>query len=244
MQLRERGHLTGMHLLLDLDGTLVDSRPGIVASIQYALREIGLPVPPAESLLWCIGPPLLESFKKLVGPDSPHLFAPAVSKYRERYDTTGIFECQVYPEIESTLAALHAQGHTLHVATSKFEFAAMRIVRHFELGKFFTSVQGSELDGTRADKGELIAHLLRKQEIPASHAIMIGDREHDMIGAGKNHIPAIGALWGYGTGAELIAAGATLCARVPHLLPELVASLDSDGQQCTPFPSAFGSTAI
>jgi phosphoglycolate phosphatase len=215
-----------MHLLIDLDGTLADSRPGIISCIQHSLAENGLVVPAAESLLWCIGPPLLESFRKLVGPDAPHLFEPAVAKYRERYTAGGIFECEIYPDVESTLAKLQGSGHTLHVATSKVEIYAQRIIGHFGLEKYFTSINGSELDGTRANKAELIAHILQQQQIAPTDAVMIGDREHDMIGAAKNGIPAIGAMWGYGTGAELIGSGATLCARVPHLLPELIESLE------------------
>lgn len=214
-----------MHLLFDLDGTLTDSRPGIINCIRHSLAENNLPVPEAEELLWCIGPPILESFTKLVGPDAPHLFDSAVAKYRERYSETGLFENEVYPEIETTLTELQNLGHTLHVATSKAEIYAKRIITHFDLDRFFTSVNGSELDGTRANKAELIAHILLEQNIAPADAVMIGDREHDMIGAGKNGIPAIGALWGYGTGKELMDSGATLCARVPHLLVEMMETL-------------------
>lgn len=214
-----------MHLLFDLDGTLTDSRTGIINSIRHSLTENQLPVPEADDLLWCIGPPILESFKKLVGPDSPHLFEPAVATYRERYSVTGLLENEVYPGIEATLAELQRLGHTLHVATSKAEIYAKRIITHFDLDRFFISVNGSELDGTRANKAELIAHILEQQDIAPADAVMIGDREHDMIGAGKNGVPAIGALWGYGTGQELMDSGATLCARVPHLLVEMIDSL-------------------
>lgn len=214
-----------MHLLFDLDGTLVDSRPGIIACIQHSLRENGMSVPPAENLSWCIGPPLRESFTKLVGEDSPRLFESVVQKYFDCYSASGIFECEIYPEIEDTLAILQAREHTLHVATSKVETYAKRIIEHFGLGRYFTSVNGSELDGTRANKAELIAHVLKQQHLSTTDAVMIGDREHDMIGAKKNGIAAIGALWGYGTGAELIESGATLCARVPHLLLELLENL-------------------
>lgn len=214
-----------MHILFDLDGTLVDSRPGIFNCIQYSLEHHQLPVPAAENLLWCIGPPILESFAKLVGPDSPHLFEPAVVKYRERYSEIGIFECEVFPEIIETLEELQRLGHTMHVATSKAEIYAKRIITHFEMDRFFTSVNGSELDGTRANKAELIAHILEQQKIARDEVVMIGDREHDIIGAVKNGVPSIGAMWGYGTGKELIESGATLCARVPRLLVELVGSL-------------------
>ncbi len=207
-----------MHLLFDLDGTLTDSRPGIITSIQFALTESGLQVPAAENLLWCIGPPILESFRTLVGPESPDLFEPTVHKYRERYGDTGLFESQLYPGIEEALAELTALGHVLHVATSKAAVFAVRIIDHFGLDKYFVSVNGSELDGTRADKGELISHILEHQAIDPTDAGMIGDRKHDMIGAARNGIPGIGVLWGYGNGAELMDAGAKACVRVPTLL--------------------------
>ena len=213
-----------MHLLFDLDGTLTDARPGIITSIHFALAENGLPIPSGD-LLWCIGPPILESFKILVGPESPHLFEPTVLKYRERYGAVGLFENEVYPEMEDALIELVREGYILHVATSKASIYATRIITHFGLDKYFTTVNGSELDGTRANKAELIAHILKCENISPSDAIMIGDRAHDMIGAKANGIPAIGALWGYGTGAELMDSGATACVRVPHLLAEMIGTL-------------------
>lgn len=211
-----------MHLLFDLDGTLTDSRPGIITSIRYSLTENGLPVPAAESLLWCIGPPILESFQKLVGPEQPHLFQPTVDKYRERYSATGLFENEVYQDIEPTLGGLVALGHTLHVATSKPVIYARRIIEHFGLNKYFATVNGSELDGTRSNKAELVAYILKNENIAPSDVIMIGDREHDMMGAVKNSIPAIGVLWGYGTRAELEASGASRCVTSPLDLLEAI----------------------
>ncbi len=213
-----------MHLLFDLDGTLTDSRAGIINSICHSLAENQLTVPAAEDLLWCIGPPILETFAKLVGPDT-HRLDSAVAKYRQRYSEIGLFENEVYPEIRTTLTELQHLGHTLHVATSKAEIYAKRIITHFDLDRYFTSVNGSELDGTRANKAELIAHILVRQNISSADTVMIGDREHDMVGAQKNNVPAIGALWGYGTGKELMNSGATLCARVPHLLVEMIETL-------------------
>ena len=207
-----------MHLLLDLDGTLTDSRPGIINCLQHALAESGLPVPEAKDLLWCIGPPFLETLKTLVGPDSPELFEPTLLSYRERYSTVGLFENEVYPDVENALIELRELGHTLHVATSKAEVYARRIITHFGLDKYFASVNGSELDGTRANKAILIAHILEREKIDLTDVAMIGDREHDMIGAKENGIPAIGVLWGYGTGAELMGSGAKACVRVPQLL--------------------------
>ncbi len=214
-----------MHLLFDLDGTLTDSRPGILASIQHALRENRIPVPTVDELSWCIGPPILETLRKLSGPHAPELFEPVVQAFRSRYSTVGLLDNSVFPEIESTLDELLAAGHTLHVATSKMEAFAVRVVDEFNLRKYFTSVYGSGMDGSRADKTELISHVLADQKISPTCCVMIGDREHDIIGATNNGLPSIGALWGYGTGAELVAAGATLTARLPRLLPELILSL-------------------
>lgn len=215
-----------MHLLFDLDGTLTDSRPGIIASIRHALAENGLLVPNADDLDWCIGPPILESFRKLVGPEaSEALFNQTITTYRERYGTLGLYENSVYPDIAETLAELRAEGHTLHVATSKAECYARPIVEHFALAGNFISINGSELDGTRANKAELIAHILQLYRIPSSDAVMIGDREHDMRGAEKNGIPAIGVLWGYGSGRELMSSGATATIRTPRLLPEALAAV-------------------
>ncbi|MEO5915704.1 MAG: HAD hydrolase-like protein [Luteolibacter sp.] len=214
-----------MHILLDLDGTLTDSRPGIITSIQHALAENGLPVPASDDLLWCIGPPILESFKKLVGPDSPQLFEPTIRTYRERYGAVGLFENAVYPEIENALIELLDLGHTLHVATSKAEVYAKRIIDHFALDKYLVTVNGSELDGTRANKAELISFILEREEIAKTDVVMIGDREHDIIGARKNGIPAIGVLWGYGTGAELMESGAIACVRTPRLLADALAAI-------------------
>lgn len=213
------------HLLFDLDGTLTDSRPGIFNCFHHALDENGLTLPPDADLLWCIGPPIQESLKRLIGPDSQHLFEPTLMKYRERYGTIGLFENSIYPDIEDALIETRRLGYTLHVATSKPQVFAKRIITHFGLDSYFASVNGSELDGTRTNKAELIAHVLSQQQIDPARAVMIGDRQHDMIGAAKNGIPAIGALWGYGTGAELMESGATLCARTPRLLSELAVTL-------------------
>ncbi len=220
-----------MHLLFDLDGTLTDSRPGIIASIRHALAENGISVPAAENLTWCIGPPLLETFRKLVGPDaSEELYQDTIVSYRESYSAEGIFDNSVYPEIIDTLTALRADGHSLHVATSKAECFARPVVEHFGLTPHFLSVNGSELDGTRANKAELIAHILQVYRIPANDAVMIGDREYDVLGAAKNGIPAIGVLWGYGSGGELMKAGAAATIRTPRLLLESLAAVSGRGR--------------
>lgn len=203
-----------MHLLFDLDGTLTDSRPGIIGSIQHALAENDFPIPAKDELNWFIGPPILESFRTITR-EHPYLFDATVTSYRDRYGRLGLFENSVYPGIESLLGELQSRGHTLHVATSKAGVYAAPIIARYGLDRYFKSVHGSELDGTRADKSELIAHVLRSENIRPEKALMIGDRRHDMVGARNNSLPAIGVLWGYGSEEELREAGAFDCVSLP-----------------------------
>ncbi|HVU18710.1 MAG TPA: HAD family hydrolase [Candidatus Didemnitutus sp.] len=204
--------MKSVRLLFDLDGTLTDPFIGITASIQYALGEIGIAAPEAADLKWCIGPPLRESFAKMVGPERADQ---AVLKYRERFASIGLLENRVYPGIPEALRDLVAEGFQMHVVTSKPTVFAMRIIEHFELSPFFTTVQGSELDGTRAHKDVLIEHVLSTLRVDPIDAVMVGDRAHDMVGAGRNRVRGLGVLWGYGTEDELRSAGAFACAVVP-----------------------------
>jgi phosphoglycolate phosphatase len=200
-----------MHLLFDLDGTLTDPFPGISRCLQRALVSLGRPAPAAESLRWCIGPPLQENLAILLGSNDQDLIAAGVAHYRERFGNVGLFENKVYPGIETALAELTQQGHTLGVATSKPTVFARKIVNHFKLAKYYSAVDGCELDGTRRDKGDLIAHILRRDGVDASRAVMIGDLARDISGARRNDVAGIGALWGYGSREELEAAGAVAC---------------------------------
>ena len=137
-----------MHLLFDLDGTLTDPFPGITKCIQHALVSLGRPPPSAESLRWCIGPPLKKSFATLLGSEDEHTADAALTKYRERFGMVGLFENAVYPEIETALDELRKAGYSLGVATSKPTVFAERIIEHFGLRRYFRAVDGSELDGT------------------------------------------------------------------------------------------------
>lgn len=201
----------------DLDGTLTDPKPGITRCIQYALEHLGFPVPTQDDLVWCIGPPLHASMKKFVGTDE--LAHRAVELYRERFRDVGLFENEAYAGIEETLAKVAVGGRRLFVATSKPKVYADRIVEHFGLGGLFEHVFGSELDGTRTDKADLLAYALSEAKLDPAQAIMIGDRSHDVVGARKNGMKAIGVLYGYGSLAELTDAGADhLCAAHPDLV--------------------------
>ena len=212
------------NILFDLDGTLTDPRVGITRSIQYALEKLDRPVPTAEDLLWCIGPPLLENFKKLLSPDDDPAET-AVSFYRERFSTVGKFENEVYPGIIEILDGLSAQGFTLFVATSKPVVFARDIIAHFGLLPFFKKVYGSELDGDLTDKGALISHILRNERIAAQSTLMVGDRSYDIHGAKKNGVCSLGVAYGYGTKIELIEAGADFIADSPREIMETARNL-------------------
>jgi phosphoglycolate phosphatase len=210
-----------MNLLFDLDGTLTDPFPGITNCIRHALFALGRQAPEPEALRWCIGPPLKKSFLSLLGTDDDELAEKGLAKYRERFTSTGMFENAVYPSIHHALAELREAGHTLYVATSKPVVYADRIIDHFGLRSYFDNVYGSELNGVRSDKGELIAYIMAREACRASATAMIGDREHDMIGAKKNGIEGIGALWGYGSIEELRDAGAVHFVESPLRIKEV-----------------------
>lgn len=208
-------------LLFDLDGTLTDSAPGIIHSVSYALRSFGINSD-AGDLRKFIGPPLSWSFEEYYG-FSHRDAVRAVGKYREYFADKGIFENAVYPGIENMLGQFQSAGKRLFVATSKPEVFARRILDHFSLTSYFEGVTGSELDGTRTDKDEVIACALELSQIgEKAEAVMIGDRKHDVLGAKTNGISCIGVLYGYGSREELEEAGAALFAHTPEELTGLL----------------------
>lgn len=207
-----------MNLLFDLDGTLTNPFTGITKCIAYALDMLGRASPPRESLHWCIGPPLRDSFAKLLASDDDALTEKAVAFYRERFSTVGLFENEIYDGIPEALEALQKNDHILYVATSKPVVYAERIIAYFGLQRYFKCVFGSELDGTRGDKSSLISHILKRELIAPSETAMIGDREHDIVGATENRIYGFGVLWGYGTEDELENSGARAFFRTPQEL--------------------------
>jgi phosphoglycolate phosphatase len=210
-------------VLFDLDGTLTDPKVGITRSIQYALENLGRPVPDADSLTWMIGPPLLASFATILGSDAQAV--EALRLYRVRFSDVGLFENEVYPGIPDLLARLRARNLRLFVATSKPHVFALRIIEHFALGGFFAAVYGSELDNRNADKRDLLRHLVATEGFDPARAVMIGDREHDAIGARAVGMPAIGVTWGYGSREELTAAGVVRLVDRPDELDDAIFSL-------------------
>jgi phosphoglycolate phosphatase len=204
-------------IFFDLDGTLTDPKIGITRSIQYALEGLGREVPHQDALTWCIGPPLHASFVKLLG--DVHLADRAMLLYRERFGDVGMFENAVYAGIEPTLASLADGSRRLFVATSKPHVYATRIIAHFKLDAYFEHVFGSELDGTRVDKTELLKYAIETTGIDPADALMIGDRSHDIVGARNNSLRALGVLYGYGSRDELIEAGAHGLCGAPEEIP-------------------------
>ena len=208
-------------ILFDLDGTLCDPRVGIVRSLQYALQKTGHAIPPESELVRYIGPPLYESFAVLLNCKDAELLKHAVELYRERFAAKGMFENSVYPGITDLLAELYAEHYRLYVVTSKPTVFAQRILNHFGLATNFLNVYGSELDGRRADKSDLIAYVLKQEELLPTHTVMIGDREHDIKGALTNGVRPIGVRWGYGSREELAQAGASVLCDSPESLAKL-----------------------
>ncbi|MGC1678634.1 MAG: HAD hydrolase-like protein, partial [Candidatus Binataceae bacterium] len=151
--------MTIPNLLFDLDGTLTDSRSGIIRSIQYAIRALGVEPPPEDSLQWCVGPPMRENFARLLGTNDSTLIDRAFAHYLERYESIGFRENLVYDGVPAMLAAF-ASGPRLFVATAKLASSAERILTEFKLRHFFEGVYGSERDGRFADKRELVPHVL------------------------------------------------------------------------------------
>lgn len=197
-----------------MDGTLTDPKLGIVRSIRYAMEALQIECPDDDDLTWCIGPPLLASFSELVGES---LAAQALEKYRERFGDCGWRENTPYEGIFDVLDDLKTSGYRLYVATSKPSVYANRIIRHFEFDSFFSAVYGSELDGTRSNKGELLRFALSETGAAGS-ATMVGDRKHDVLGAKQNGIRVVGVTYGFGSRRELEDAGADAIVSEPAQL--------------------------
>jgi phosphoglycolate phosphatase len=210
-------------VLFDLDGTLTDPFVGITGSMRHALSRMGLEAPPPEEMRRYIGPPLQATFLEIFG--DADMAARALGFYRERYGEVGKFENELIPGITDVLRTLTEAGHALFVATSKLESYSIDIIDHFGLAGFFRRVHGSALDGSRADKGELIRHILSTEGLDPQRTVMIGDRLHDAHGAARNDVRAIGVLWGFGDRAELEGAGVARIAASPAELPDMVGGM-------------------
>jgi len=200
--------------LFDLDGTLIDSEIGIVASTEYALAKLGATIPSREVLRTWIGPPLRVTFPLVLGDDHDAVER-AVAFYRERFADVGWREHVVYPGIEAAIEALAAEGATLAVVTSKPDLYAGRIVASLPFGRRFARVYSVAAGSRHSEKAEMIAQALADFGVAADAAAMVGDRQFDIEGARANGVRAIGVSWGFGSVDELRDAGADAIVHAP-----------------------------
>lgn len=197
------------NIFFDLDGTVTDSGPGIVKSVQYALRCYGIDEPDLDKLNSFVGPPLYKSFMNYLD-CSEEEAKEAVECYREYYAENGLYENKLYDGIESLLYNLKEKGYKIILASSKPRIYVKRILSYFRIMRYFDYVEGSELDSQRTDKGELLAYVLKKWDLRPEESVMIGDRKYDIEGAKANGMDSIAVGYGYGSVDELSAAGPTL----------------------------------
>lgn len=191
-------------VLFDLDGTIVDSAPGITSSLAYTLEAMGEPVPTPAQLLEWVGPPIMDSFRDLAGFD-PLTSARALAIYREHYVQTGVFDAKVYPGVPDVLREIHESGIPLSLATSKPESAAKLILDHYDLTKYFDELTGASEDEVRSAKADVVEEALRRlreRGVDLSRPVMVGDRSHDVHGAAEHGVPTIFVTWGYGAPEE------------------------------------------
>lgn len=220
-------------ILFDLDGTLTDPKEGICKSVQYALLAFGIEEPDIEKLTPFIGPPLKNSFMEFYGLSEEQAVA-AVEKYRERFSVTGLYENEVYAGIPQMLANLQEKGYRLAIASSKPTIYVKRILEHFLLDSYFDVIMGSELDGRRVNKDEVIREALTELFLgePVCHAqvVMVGDRKFDVEGAQALGMECIGVEYGYADSGELQEAGASYVVSTVAELEDLLLSLYEAGK--------------
>jgi phosphoglycolate phosphatase len=216
--------MTPRVLLFDLDGTLTDSRPGIVRCLRHAMECLEAPCPGDDALASYIGQSLRATFTALLPTPDDKAVEQAIAFYRERYAVTGLYENRLYPAIPETLTSLATRAR-LYVATQKFGEYAERIVEHFGLRRHFTGVWGTDYDGVLNDKVAVIRALLPAEGVVPETGIMIGDRALDVVAARANGLRAVGVLWGYAARAELEAAGPDALCEAPAGLAACLARL-------------------
>lgn len=227
------------YLLFDLDGTLTDPKIGITTCVQYALQSFGIEEPDLDKLECFIGPPLLDSFKEFYGFDDQKA-QEAVDKYRERFKDVGIFENELYFGVPEMLKRLTTRGMHLAIASSKPTVFVERILEHFKIRQYFEVVVGSELDGTRVEKAEVVEEALRRLfpggRVQSNKVYMIGDRKYDVEGAKALGIESVGVSYGYGGIPELRAAHADYIVRsVEELKRFLLRGFEDIRKDMTPF---------
>jgi phosphoglycolate phosphatase len=228
-------------ILFDLDGTISDSAPGITESLTYTFRQVGVPVPPRETLLSFVGPPILDTFRTAMGMDQA-MADRTLAVYREHYLAHGALDSTMFPGMDVVLRTLHEAGIPLSTATSKPETPATYILEHYGLVQYLDFITGASDDEVRSAKADVVAEALSRLAgagADVSRPVLVGDRLHDVEGAAVHGVPTVFAEWGYGAPSE--AAGTIASAATPlDLLPILLPGTPGPG---TPEPGATGSDA-
>jgi phosphoglycolate phosphatase len=212
-------------VLLDLDGTLVDSQPGIAASCSAALRSLGHELGDPFDIRNAIGPPLEEIMQTLLQARGDNRLDEAVTAYRQHYGEVGFLGSEPYPGIHGALEEMRRANLRIYLATSKREVFARRILANKRLEAYFDRIYGSVPGGELDHKPELLAHIVSEENIRPSHSLMVGDRKYDIAGARAVNMRGLGVLWGYGSRDELDAAGADRLVEKPADLGRVVLSM-------------------
>lgn len=210
------------YILLDLDGTLTDSAPGIINSLTHAIEKFKMPVPPMTELMKCLGPPLSWSSHNILGFPEER-FPEVFEAYLEYYEPRGVYESSLYPGVLDLLGRLKGAGYGLCLASTKHVDFVYRVLDHFEITKFFDFITGSDVQNGRPDKSSVVRYIMDCLDIrDPGRALMVGDRFHDVVGAAAQGVKTCGALWGYGTKEELLSSGAAFTASTPEELANLL----------------------
>jgi phosphoglycolate phosphatase len=213
------------NILFDLDGTLTDPGLGIINCFQYALGRLGHTCPASEELTRYIGPPIRPAFGEILQSEDARLIEEAITIYRERFATVGLYENRVYDGVPEMLMGLRSAGIRLSVATSKPQVYAVEVLRHFSLDSYFDDVQGNELGGRLDDKAELVRELMVRSGLKAELSLMVGDRLYDVRAARENGLRSVGVTYGYGSEEELREAGANHVVSSPAAVEDLIKQL-------------------
>ncbi len=212
------------YFLMDLDGTISNPQEGVTKAVAYALKSYGINENDLNKLCKFIGPPLTDSFQHYYS-FTEEQSKEAILKFREYYTNRGIYENYLYAGIQNLLMRVTSAGGKVVLATSKPEEYAKKILKRFNIYNYFSFVAGSNIDLTRYKKGEVIEYALKSMNIDAKDAIMIGDREHDIIGAKENALDSIGVFYGFGNKEELTIAGASYTSNTVDSLTRLLLSM-------------------